>query len=721
MRGVARYSADTANYVSLAQYYFRYADGTDGGLSPIDQYASIYSGTRFASPAILGIFAQFSGADFGLALLPFSGLLLMNVFAGFTILARNLRCYAPISIAAGVFAVLLGWVPNILYAGSLDNLLFLALLPFLIVRLSLIPSGTTNVRSILALGVCGAAAVYAYPEGIALGMVIFLPVFLGILRLSGRRRFGYMKLGLAAVITLAFVLPYARTFFPFIFRQIHVATHLRVGDNIFPGLSTSSFLPAVFAFGEEFAGVGRHSRDTLLAIVLILLIVGGLIRWCRRNRTFAWAFFVFLCVSFWQSVLSHYSYGFYKVLTVGSILIIPAIFAGVEEVYFRCTGMFRRAGPLVLACVLSGFVASVVWRNFDFTPKRFRVSLEPYSDLRNLGAVTQGAPVSLMCDNDFDQTWALTYLGDQPQEVRFKRGIELFPAMMRAKKANTAVKFFLVNRKMEGALWTNSKFWLVPISKESAPVVAVDSPNGIEEVQGAALAWLSDRPTSFIIDSLRDGPATLWAKKVRMSSTQPVDSIRTVILRDASGRSEHEVNDAFYACISLNKGLNRVELSCEDKPTIKQLPSGHTRPLLLGLEDYQVKQVSSELNLVGIVRSPNGLESYQGMPFVWLSNESTALLITSPRDGNAFLEADKVLLGPSIPGLSTRTVVVKCKDSKTEWTVKDTFSIPISLTSGLNLVEIWCTDVPVVKSLPNGETRVLLLGLLNYRVKEAAK
>src|SRR6202011_4261325 len=73
MRGVARYSADTANYVSLAQYYFRYADGTDGGLSPIDQYASIFSGTRFASPAILGIFAQFLGADFGLALLPFSG------------------------------------------------------------------------------------------------------------------------------------------------------------------------------------------------------------------------------------------------------------------------------------------------------------------------------------------------------------------------------------------------------------------------------------------------------------------------------------------------------------------------------------------------------------------------------------------------------------------------------------------------------------------------
>jgi hypothetical protein len=721
--GVARTSTDTGNYVTLAQYYLRYPDGTDSGLSPIDQYASSFSGTRFATPAILGIFAQFWNGDAGSALVPFSGFLLVNVFAGFTTLARYLRCRLPISLLAGVFAVFLGWVPNMLYAGSLDNLLFMALVPFLLVRLFLVLSGRINVRSILGLGVCGAAVVYTYPEGLALSTIVFAPVFMRVLQLAGRRRFGYLKLGLAVLLTLVLVLPYGQTFFSFLLRQINVSNHLRVGDSIFPGLVTRAFLPSAFALGEEFPGVVLHVQDTLLSIALVLLMGGGLVRLYRQNSAFVWAFVLFFCLVLWQAVVIRYSYGFYKVLTIGSILVIPAIFAGVEELYFRCTGRFRLVGPLILGCLLTLVVAAVVWRNYNFTPKWLRVSLEPYSDLRNLRKVTQNGPVCLMCDDDFDQQWARIYLRDLPQEMRFQRGIDLFPAMMRAKK-EAAAKFFLVNRKMEGAVWGNSKFWLLPISDKIAPIVAVDSPNGIEEVEGAAFTWLSDRPTSFVIDSSRDGPAILWAEKVRMGLSRPEDSIRTVIVRDASGTTEHkvkEVKDAFYMCLFLNKGLNHLEMWCAEKPTVKRLRNGDTRAMLLGLEDYQVKPISSELNLVGVVRSPNGLESYQGTPFLWLANEPTVLLITSPGEENGILAADKVILGPSSSGLTTRSVMVKGENSETESIIKDSFSIPISLKPGLNRVEIWCTDVPAVRSLPNGEARVLLLGLVNYRIKEAAK
>jgi len=720
--GVARTSTDTGNYVTLAQYYLRYPDGTDSGLSPIDQYASTFSGERFASLSVLGIFTRFLNGDAGLALVPFSGFLLVNVFAGFATLVRYLRCRAPISLLAGIFAVFLGWVPNMLYAGSLDNAFFIALLPFFLVRLSLMLWGRINVRSILGLGVCGAAVVYTYPEGLALSTIIFAPVFLRVLQLAGCRRFGYIKLGLAVFLTLVLVLPYGQTFFSFLLRQINVSNHLKVGDSIFPGLVKRAFLPSVFALGEEFPGVVLHTQDTLLSIALVLFMAVGLVRWYRHNSAFVWAFFLFFCLVLWQAVLNRYSYGLYKVLTIGSILAIPAIFAGVEGFYFRCTGRFRHAGPLILGCLLTLLVAAVVWRNYNFTPKWLRVSLEPYSDLKRLRPVTRDGPVCLMCDNDFDQQWARIYLRDLPQEMRFERGIDLFPAVMLAKK-ETSAQFFLVNRKMEGAVWANSKFWLVPITRETAPIVAVDSPNGIEDVQGAAFTWLSDQPTSFVIDSLRDGPAILWAGKVRIGSSRPEDPIRTVIIRDANGTTEHQVKDgkdAFYACLFLKKGLNHLGMWCAEKPTVKRLGNGDKRVLLLGLEDYQVKPISSELNLVGVIRSPNGLESYQGMPFLWLSNQPTVLLITSQGEENGVLEADKVILGPSSSGL-TRSVMVKGENSESESIIKDSFSLPISLKPGLNRFELWCTDVPVVRPLPNGETRVLLLGLVNYRVKEAAK
>jgi hypothetical protein len=715
-------SGDSSNYVAFAQYLVRYPEGTAGGLAPIDQYASYFSGTRFATPALLAVLTQFSNGDPGLALVPLTILFLINVFAGFTLLARFLGCSVPLSIIVGVIALLTGWVPNMVFAGSFDNLLFVALFPFFLVRLQLLTLPGTRVRSILAAGICGAAVFYTYPEGLALAAIIFAPVLAGLLLRCWREKSRFWRVGLAALFGLIVSLPYCPTFVSFLAQQVQRSGRSMVGDAIFSGLKTLAFLPAAFALGEEFPGVPFSRADLVLALFLVLLAILGLIRWHRRNRTFIAAFFVFLALALWQGTLKHYSYGLYKVLTVGSIVAIPAIFSGLVEI---CRRLLPRNQVLATTC-LGGVVVVVsclaMAHNFRFTPKRIAVRLAPYSDLRNLPAITHDEPISLLCDNDLDQKWALIYLRDQPQDQRFERITiyhpELGTLIEGAKRPSAPARYYLVNRRMSGAIWSNAKFWLIPISSSFAPMIALEPQNGVSEINGAAFVWLSNRPSSFVIDAPSDGPAVVWAKNIRMGPSRPDDFVRTVVIRTAAGTSEQRVDNAFYALLDLKKGLNRVEIWCAEQPSIKVLPNGDPRALILGIEDYQVKPIDEHLGLIGVIHPAQNPESNQEGFSLWLSNERSTLLIWSPRQQTGYLRADQVNPRQNYGDVSERIIAINSNGVVEREDMKSSISVPIALKSGLNRVDLWSETSVKGGSSERGDFPNLI-GLTRYRIESA--
>jgi len=208
--------------------------------------------------------------------------------------------------------------------------------------------------------------------------------------------------------------------------------------------------------------------------------------------------------------------------------------------------------------------------------------------------VTQGAPLSLVCDNNLDYKWALIYLRDQPQEQKVERIGLLFPelrSLMEGAKQSVPAKYVLVSRNLPGAVWKNEKFSLVPVSDEFAPIVALNAANGAETVNGASFIWLSNTPSSFAVDSPKEGQAILWAWKVQCGPSRPNDTSRTVVVQTDSGTYEQRVQDAFSVPLRLKKGMNSVQLWCRELPTLKVLPNGDRRALLLGLEDYQIKLI----------------------------------------------------------------------------------------------------------------------------------
>lgn len=117
-----------------------------------------------------------------------------------------------------------------------------------------------------------------------------------------------------------------------------------------------------------------------------------------------------------------------------------------------------------------------------------------------------------------------------------------------------------------------------------------------------------------------------------------------------------------------------------------------------------------------LVESPNGIESIEGKNFVWIGNQPTRFVIHSEKEARLSLDSEGVLMGPSKHDAYSRRVCIRSAEGLQELDVRHRFSVGLRLLPGKNVVELWCADKPDILTQPNGDTRILMLGLLNYRL-----
>jgi hypothetical protein len=119
------------------------------------------------------------------------------------------------------------------------------------------------------------------------------------------------------------------------------------------------------------------------------------------------------------------------------------------------------------------------------------------------------------------------------------------------------------------------------------------------------------------------------------------------------------------------------------------------------------------------IRSPNGLETVGGDQFFWLGREPVTMVIDAGRAGRTLLRAKEFWFGPSAPELPFRSLVTECGKHRIEYKFTAGASgIPMQLDAGTQECRIWCTNSVTVTKQPNGDTRVLLLGLKGYYMAE---
>jgi hypothetical protein len=499
-----------------------------------------------------------------------------------------------------LYAVIGGWAPNALNIGGLDNLLFLSLFPFLVVRLELYRNKSWSTS--LGLAVVASSVFYAYPDGVAIAGVMFLPFFCESLW-SGmyRRRATWRRYLILACLVVVLISPYVRGSFIFLLDEISIGMS-KGAAGTFPGLLSPPFLPAMFAFGSEYGTIRYSPHQLVLPIIMVAFILLGTAAWIKRRKSLILTYLIFIMMVIWQGSLVQFDYGLYKILFIGSMIWIPSLFRG-GTALANLMPMSTRSFAVALGTIIffSGALAQRI-EQYAKIPHRQMIPLKWYSDLAGLHDKVGNRPVLLVCDNAFsqdyvfDQEWAVFFL----RHVNLKvpkffgyLGAKLYePIMQRAKSTSEPAGFVLVNKRMEGAVWNNQRFSLLKLG--SHPILSsVEAPNGHEDLNGKPAVWLGNNATRFFIVSDIAQTANFAAEECVTGPSGREDKDRQIRISIGDKVWQADVSGALSIEVPLKPGLNFLDVACQDSPTVSGQPNGDARALPIGLWDYRISKPAS--------------------------------------------------------------------------------------------------------------------------------
>ena len=126
-------------------------------------------------------------------------------------------------------------------------------------------------------------------------------------------------------------------------------------------------------------------------------------------------------------------------------------------------------------------------------------------------------------------------------------------------------------------------------------------------------------------------------------------------------------------------------------------------------------ETNLDLSLLHI-NNPNGLESLNGQPFFWLGGASTIFTIYSAQDKNIRILFD-AKMGPSFSGQSKRHLRIASRDWDIVSVIRSGLvELEIPVWKGENQIVFEVIEKPNILIMPNGDTRPLILGVLNLRI-----
>jgi hypothetical protein len=310
-------------------------------------------------------------------------------------------------------------------------------------------------------------------------------------------------------------------------------------------------------------------------------------------------------MAIWQGSLVQFDYGLYKILFIGSLIWIPSFFRGgtaVANLLPTPTRPFAVAlGTIIF---FSGSLAQRI-EQYAKIPHRQVIPMKWYSDLAGLQDKVGNRPVLLVCDNAFsqdyvfDQEWAVFFL----KHVNLKvpkffgyLGAKLYePIMQRAKSPSEPAAFVLVNKRMDGAIWSNQRFSLLELGSEPI-LISVEAPSGVEELNGKPIVWLGNNATRFSIVSNIAQEATFSAEECLTGPSRPEDKDRQIRISTDDNVWQADVSGALSIEMALKPGLNFLDIASKDSSTVSERFKHDTKALLLGLSDYRISSKDGASN-----------------------------------------------------------------------------------------------------------------------------
>jgi hypothetical protein len=462
---------DGWTYASFGEYLRTYPKGTEGGLSPLYQYAAHLADTRFIASAGLALLAPpwCATCDTQAMVGPF---LVCAIFAYATAvgyLAARAIGRKPYAITMIVIAVLAGWPLGALRANNFDNLLALSLTPALT---GLILWGGPLHKAIAPCALLLAATIYIYPELAPLTALAYGCAVLNV-AVTGANVRSALLAGVAATILAAFLAaPYLGEFGRYFLAQLssmNWTSGARPGEGSFPALLEPKALIAAL---WGLPGSRSHLFVTQLvgAALLCGLAVGCY--YAVRRRLFAPV--MFLCVvvtlALYIIFVAHYDYGAYKVLLYGWWCTALVVTWGIETMTDVKLNIVRGLSLGVLVMAIGPLPATILWGAWiaEWYGSIPRTTMKPYRELYDLRSRFPHTQISAQIDDATNNAWAVYFLRGAPVRFVAYRGYmaqpHVVPFMNRSAQPSSVVSEYLLTERKAGAagklVWENELFSL---------------------------------------------------------------------------------------------------------------------------------------------------------------------------------------------------------------------------------------------------------------------
>jgi hypothetical protein len=598
---------DGWNYISFGQYLWKYPIGTEGGLSPLYQYASTLSQLRFTSSAFLALFSAFfqhhdASADSGVYL----GWLVFLIAGscGFFIAEKQLSdrkkiLYVPMVIFSG-------WIWNVLWATNYDNLLALAYVPVLFGIFINNKFMTKPWAILLGLTLAAFTLVYLELAWLIFG-ILFVILLIQIVREDTVSRKGTIQYFLViCIIGLSILLPFSKWILTFLSIQLNAlsAHAVKPGQGLFLGLLQLKCMPSgLWAMGCEqslqdpwlYVGGAIITKDWLLAKnilawILSFIAVTGLV-WLVQMKKWGEIiplFIIVLAVGY-TAFVQHYSYGAYKFILLLWWMIPYLLLLGIQYIEEFKPFRSRFVSALLYIPLLPVLLFTSFRVSYTAATKPAMLSSD-YAQVRSIFKSAPGNAILVNVDDWLGSEWANYYLRDQDTYLNLKR-------MYMANASDTinspgminlgSLQYVLIdeapeNFPLQGKVWAGKPYSLWKLQSDWILPGDIQNNNGVENLAGKTSVWIGKKKAAFSFLSSFNGSAVLNGEIGPGPSLPPGQPATLGVSNDLGFLKRIKVATIEYVQIEIpvQEGPNQVFVQSFDIPSAIPLPKGDQRVLL---------------------------------------------------------------------------------------------------------------------------------------------
>jgi len=623
-KGVTSYlgslSLDGWSYIAYGQYLLDYPLGTEGGLSPLAQYAAHLSVTRFIGPAMIGLFTFITGYDAGTQAA--SGLFLswtLFVFASscaFVVTVKKMeRVLIPFYVGSCVFC---GWLMNLLLVNNYDNALALSFLPSFAGVFGLLDPHDKRWSFIIA-GLA-IAVLYCYPE---MSPFIFGGMFLFFLQrfVSERKNIKAWIITLMCAVVLVTIgmIPLYRDLVKFFINQVGMAlasSGARPGGNAFAELlNFPSLIMAYWGFRNAPSSIGIKLSEMwfficfLLSLVLYILSILGIFELFRRKEWGIATMIIILFAGAMHMIFGlKYSYGAYKLILLNWWTMPFIVIIGTNRILVSVStrSSFKR---IANGCAVGIFLLFISL-NATMLIARYKISsyknIFPFKKLEEVEKIVAPEPIIVSVNDIIANEWAVYFLRDIPMHLTEYRAYmaqsHVIPFMQRSRRIDIkSVRYALTDSKdsfpQSSLVWAGGPYYLWNLKKDRwIKLTGIKNRNGLETIDGQPFFWIGKSDTEIHLLSTRNGTAVIHGDFILGPSLPDKPDRHLLVLTDKGYQSYITIskNGPHSISVPIHIGKVRIILRPLDRPSVAVTGNNDPRPLLLGVRRLSVRLNKNE-------------------------------------------------------------------------------------------------------------------------------